>query len=83
MFHVDFAPPKVVGQCDRCREPLVQRSDDKPETIEARLKVYDEQTAPLIAYYEQKGVLSHLDGAGEMEQVYGRLSSLLAGLGHK
>ena len=83
VFHVDFAPPKVVGQCDRCSEPLVQRSDDKPETIEARLKVYDEQTAPLIAYYEQKGVLSHLDGAGEMEQVYGRLSSLLAGLGHK
>lgn len=81
VFHVDFAPPKVDGQCDRCGGSLVQRSDDKPETIEARLKVYDEQTAPLISYYEQKGELSHLDGTGQMDQVYGRLLSLLSGLG--
>lgn len=81
VFHVDFAPPKVEGQCDRCGGALVQRSDDKPETIEARLKVYDEQTTPLISYYEQKGNISHLDGAGQMDQVYGRLSTLLAGLG--
>lgn len=81
VFHIDFAPPQVGGQCDRCGTALVQRSDDKPETIEARLKVYDEQTAPLIAYYQKKGLLSDLDGSGEMTAVYERLSAVLLGLG--
>jgi adenylate kinase len=81
VFHVDFAPPKVNGQCDRCGNVLVQRNDDKPETIEARLKVYDEQTAPLIAYYESKRMLSHLDGSGDMGQVCDRLVTVLRGLG--
>lgn len=83
VFHIDFAAPKVSGQCDRCGAALVQRSDDKPETIEARLKVYDEQTAPLIAYYQAKNALSDLDGSGDMGLVYGRLSTVLLGLGAK
>ncbi len=83
VFHIDFAAPKVSGQCDRCGAALVQRSDDKPETIEARLKVYDEQTAPLIAYYQAKNALSDLDGSGDMGLVYGRLSTVLVGLGAK
>jgi len=83
VFHIDFAAPKVSGQCDRCGTALVQRSDDKPETIEARLKVYDEQTAPLIAYYQAKNTLSDLDGSGDMGLVYGRLSTVLLGLGAK
>lgn len=81
VFHLDFAPPKVNGRCDRCGNVLVQRNDDKPETIEARLKVYDEQTAPLIAYYESKRMLSHLDGSGDMGQVCDRLVTVLRGLG--
>ena len=81
VFHIAFAPPKIEGQCDRCGASLIQRSDDKPETIEARLKVYDEQTAPLIAYYQAKNLLSDLDGSGEMAAVYTRLSALLLGLG--
>ncbi len=83
VFHIDFAPPKVSGQCDRCATALIQRSDDKPETIEARLKVYDEQTAPLISYYQGKSALSDLDGSGDMGLVYGRLSTVLLGLGAK
>ncbi len=83
VFHIDFAAPKVSGQCDHCGTALVQRSDDKPETIEARLKVYDEQTAPLIAYYQGKNILSDLDGSGDMALVYGRLSTVLLGLGAK
>lgn len=83
VFHVDFAPPKISGQCDRCGAALVQRSDDKPETIEARLKVYDEQTAPLIAYYQKKQTLSDLDGSGDMAHVYERLSKVLIGLDAK
>jgi len=81
VFHLDFAAPKVNGRCDRCGDVLVQRNDDKPETIEARLKVYDEQTAPLIAYYESKQILSHLNGSGDMGQVYDRLVTVLRGLG--
>lgn len=81
VFHLDFAPPKVSGRCDRCGNVLVQRNDDKPETIEARLKVYDEQTAPLINYYESKNMLSHLDGSGDMGQVCDRLVTVLRGLG--
>ena len=56
-FHVDFAPPKMDGICDRCGEPLVQRSDDRREAIETRLKVYDEQTAPLVRYYDERQLL--------------------------
>ena len=81
VFHVNFAAPKVSGRCDRCGEALVQRNDDKPETIEARLKVYDDQTAPLIAYYQAKQLLSDLDGSGDMSQVYDRLVTVLRGLG--
>lgn len=81
VFHVDFAAPKVSGVCDRCGEPLVQRSDDTPETIAARLKVYDEQTALLIAYYQQKHALTNLDGSGDMGDVYGRLLQVLHRLG--
>ncbi|MBI4002101.1 MAG: adenylate kinase [Nitrospira defluvii] len=81
IFHVDFAAPNVSGRCDRCGDALVQRNDDKPETIEARLKVYDEQTAPLIAYYQAKEMLSDLDGSGDMGHVYDRLAIVLRGLG--
>lgn len=81
VYHLDFAPPKRDGLCDRCGGALVQRSDDRKETVEARLSVYEEQTAPLIAYYRQRGVLSELDGSGQIEKVYGRLVTLLTANG--
>jgi adenylate kinase len=77
-FHVEFAPSQKGAACDRCGEVLIQRNDDKPDAIETRLKVYEEQTAPLISYYEKKNLLSHLDGAGAVETVYQNLTSLLA-----
>ncbi len=83
VFHVDFAPPRTSGICDRCGAELIQRSDDKPETIEARLKVYDEQTAPLIAYYQGRQVLTDLDGSGVMGDVYSRLTQVLSGIQSK
>ncbi len=79
-FHVEFAPSKKGTACDRCGEALIQRNDDKPEAIETRLKVYEEQTAPLISFYEKKNLLSHLDAAGAVETVYQNLTSLLAAL---
>jgi adenylate kinase len=77
-FHVDFAPPKVDGVCDRCGAQLVQRSDDRREAIEMRLKVYDEQTAPLVRYYQERGLLFQLDGSGAVDVVFQHLSQELA-----
>ena len=78
VFHAEFAPPQREDVCDRCTTALVQRNDDRKETVEARLTVYDEQTAPLIAYYRQRGLLSDLDGTGTIEQVQQRLLDLFA-----
>ena len=77
-FHVEFAPSQKGALCDRCGERLIQRNDDKPEAIETRLKVYEEQTAPLISYYEKQNLLSRLDGSGPVDRVYQDLTKLLA-----
>src|SRR5262245_3459306 len=65
LAHVLFNPPKKPGVCDRCGGELVQREDDREETIANRLKVYERQTAPLIGYYRQRGLLRELDGVGD------------------
>ncbi|HEU4500092.1 MAG TPA: adenylate kinase [Nitrospira sp.] len=77
-FHVEFAQSQKGTQCDRCGETLVQRSDDKPEAIETRLKVYEEQTAPLIQYYANKRLLSELDASGSVDAVFEALFGVLA-----
>lgn len=77
-FHVDFAKPRLDGICDRCGESLVQRSDDRREAIETRLKVYDEQTAPLVRYYDERSLLSPVDASGAVEVVFQHLSKVLA-----
>jgi adenylate kinase len=78
VYHIDYVPPKQEGRCDECGAALVQRSDDKRETVESRLMVYEEQTSPLIDYYKEKDVLAELDGTGTVEDVQGRLLALLA-----
>jgi adenylate kinase len=75
---VEFAPSKKGDACDRCGERLVQRSDDKPEAIETRLRVYEEQTAPLIRYYSSKRLLSELDASGSVDAVFEALFGVLA-----
>lgn len=77
-FHVDFARPKIEGVCDRCGESLVQRNDDRREAIETRLKVYDEQTAPLVHYYEERLLLSPVDASGAVDVVFQHLLQVLA-----
>ena len=77
-FHIDFAPPKMDGMCDRCGEPLVQRNDDRREAIEMRLKVYDEQTAPLVRYYDERHLLFPMDASGAVDVVSQHLSKELA-----
>lgn len=75
VYHVEFAPPKVAGRCDVCPGELFQREDDKEATILHRLKVYDEQTAPLIAYYQACGLLRSVDGLGTVDGVQGAILS--------
>ena len=81
IFHVETNPPRRDGICDRCGGELVQRSDDKKETVEARLSVYEQQTAPLVDYYRQRDLLSELDGSGRIEAVHQRLMDLLSAKG--
>lgn len=81
VFHVESNPPRHAGICDRCGGELVQRSDDKQETVEARLSVYEQQTAPLVDYYRQRDLLSELDGSGRIEAVHQRLMDLLSAKG--
>lgn len=69
-YHVQFAPPKAEGICDKCGAELVLRDDDKPETVQKRLEVYHEQTQPLIDYYRRAGVLVSVDGTQSMDQVF-------------
>lgn len=81
VFHTESAPPKRQDVCDRCGTTLAQRNDDRKETVETRLTVYDEQTAPLIDYYRERSLLSDLDGTGPIEQVQRRLVGLFASQG--
>jgi adenylate kinase len=77
MFHVLFQPPKKEGSCDRCAGPLYQRKDDKEETIRTRLKEYQNQTAPLIDYYQRKKILRSVQGVGGQDQIYGQIARTL------
>lgn len=69
VYHEKFNPPSVAGICDIDGSELVQREDDQPETVKNRIKVYQEQTAPLIAYYQEKGLLANIDGTKSIETV--------------
>ena len=80
VYHVEFDPPKNEGVCDQDGSRLVQRDDDKPETVKRRLSVYHEQTAPLIDWYEEKGQLRRFDGTRSPEEVHSRIRATLATL---
>jgi adenylate kinase len=72
IWHVDFEPPDKDGVCDNCGGELFQRDDDLPETIRHRLDVYAEQTAPLIAFYADRGILIGIDATGLVEDITDR-----------
>lgn len=68
-YHVIFNPPVNIGMCDKCGSEIYQRDDDKEETIEARLKVYEQETFPLVEYYSRKGLYRAVDGKGSVDQI--------------
>jgi adenylate kinase len=74
-YHVKFRPPEREGVCDVDGSKLIRRADDEPATIHNRLRVYQEQTEPLIAYYEQRDRLERVDGDAPGEEVARRLAA--------
>jgi adenylate kinase len=79
MYHVVFDPPTQAGACARCGGGLFQRSDDREETIAARLDVYERATAPLSDFYRSRGQLREIDGVGDTQDVLGRILEHLGG----
>lgn len=78
VFHEKFNPPRVTGRCDLCGSELYQREDDKVETVTQRIRVYKEQTQPLIDYYRVRGTLIEIDGSQSIEKVSAALLATLA-----
>jgi adenylate kinase len=77
VWHRDFDPPTQEKVCDHCGGELFQRDDDKAETVRHRLEVYAEQTAPLIGYYSDRGILHGIDATGPVEDVTERAINTL------
>ncbi|MBI5587240.1 MAG: adenylate kinase [Deltaproteobacteria bacterium] len=77
-YHVIFNPPVNIGMCDKCDSEIYQRDDDKEETIGARLKVYEEETFPLIEYYTGKGLYRSVDGIGSVDRIKKSITDAIA-----
>jgi adenylate kinase len=80
LYHVDFDPPKNEGVCDQDGSRLIQRDDDKPETVKHRLGVYHEQTSPLVEHYDEKSMLRRFDGTRPPGEVHDHIRATLATL---
>ena len=76
-YHIAYAAPKKEGVCDKCGAELILRDDDKPETVANRLKVYHDQTQPLIDYYTKENILHTVDGTQDMEKVFADIVKIL------
>jgi adenylate kinase len=79
MYNVYYSPPKKDALCDKCGGELFQRGDDKEDTIKKRLDVYAAQTAPLIDYYNKKGILKSVMGVGNIDEIFNKVCALLKG----
>lgn len=77
-YHVKFNPPRVPGICDNDGTALIQRADDTPEAINRRLDLYFQQTEPLLAYYEARGLLKRVDGDRTIDSVTDQIAAAIA-----
>ena len=80
IYHVDLDPPKHEGVCDQDGSRLIQREDDREETIRRRLEVYHAQTEPLIDYYDRAGLLRRIDGSRDADEVHAHARATVATL---
>lgn len=78
-YHVVYDAPAVAGVCDVCGAPLVQRDDDREETVKNRLDVYRQQTSPLKSYFEQCGLMRCIDGNGTIQDIQRQICSIMEG----
>lgn len=78
-YHVKYNPPKEDGVCDKDQGPLIQRDDDTEATVKTRIKVYFEQTAPLIDYYKAQGLLDNIDGKEDIDTIRKEIVEVLDG----
>lgn len=78
-YHVKYNPPKEDGVCDKDQGPLIQRDDDTEATVKTRIKVYFEQTAPLIDYYKAQGLLDNIDGKEDIDTIRKEIVKVLDG----
>ncbi len=78
-YHLLNDPPRISDVCDSCGTKLVQREDDQEETVKNRLAVYDLQTSPLKAYYDEAGLLRHIDGSAPIQVIQARIRDILEG----
>jgi len=79
VYHVTTRPPKVADVCDQCGGSLFQREDDRPESVEVRMKAYETSTRPLISFYQQRGLLLSISAEGSPEEIYQRTRVLALG----
>lgn len=79
-FHIKFSAPKKENVCDRCNGELYQRKDDTFEVISNRLKVYNDQTVPVVEYYGRKKNLYQIDGSGKIEMIFKQMCDIIDGL---
>lgn len=79
-YHIEFDPPKHEGICDQDGSRLIQRDDDKPEVIKNRLRVYHEQTEPLVEHYDEQGLLRRIDGTRPATEVHDHIRAVIATL---
>ncbi|HVP56932.1 MAG TPA: adenylate kinase [bacterium] len=80
LYNLDSEPPKVEGTCDKCGVPLITRSDDSEGTIRNRLKVYRNETLPLVEYYQAKGILARVPSEGGISKVFSVIMDKVSGM---
>jgi adenylate kinase len=76
-YHIKYNPPKIPGKCDKEGSDLIQRPDDKSDVVANRLRKYNLETAPLIAHYQRKGILTEINGEQDIEKVYADITAAL------
>jgi adenylate kinase len=79
-YHVEFDPPKREDVCDQDGSRLIQRDDDTPEVVRNRLRVYHEQTEPLVEYYDDQGLMRRIDGTRSPAEVHDHIRAVIATL---
>lgn len=80
VYNTSYNPPSKPGRCDKCGGELIQRSDDRGDTVSKRLEVYQEQTSPLLDYYDEHNLLYNIDGNQDSKEVFNEIKEILQSL---